>query len=37
MSEFGLIDEASMVSDVPACHWLAPVWLVELADARDWH
>ena len=33
-SELSLINEANMVSDVPAGHWLAPVWLVELADAR---
>ena len=37
MLKLSFIDQARMVGDMPACHRLAPVWLVELADARDWH
>src|SRR6187200_3226019 len=37
MLKLRLIDEARMLGNRPAGHRLAPVWLVELADARDWH
>jgi hypothetical protein len=35
--EIGLLDEASVFSDVPARHGLSPIRLVELANARNWH